>query len=485
MFFYLIKKSLKNKSFIFWSLIFPIAIMTCFNFAFSNIYTSENSFDPVKAVYVNEDSVSLNEIFTDFLAENNLLDITNDMMSDKMLKEISELYKAGDFITLGKRFEDGTYTNEKVKESLEPFIERMMDENPELFSLNDLFSEELSLNEVLDNLNISDELLEKLDIASYGLIFNMIADGSGCFELTEADSVEEARDMLVNDDVRMILIVKDKDVRIEMCENYSSMEANIASAFLSAFKTQYQLLRDNFADAFSDSSLNSLSDFDFTMKNIAKQKADIFGETPDPFNWYYYSTIVMGIMFNIITGIGVVADIEADVSKAAMRISLSSSKKSVLLINMFFAKFVICYLISLFEISFANLVFKIPIGNRILQLLLFAAVGNLFTLSIGMLAGLFIKGSVSAKENKANALLMTSVFLSGEMVNTLPALFQEKAPWINEINPASILNFAFYKLVYYENLTGFYINIMKIVLITIICLIIAIIKMRRQKYASV
>ena len=179
MFFYLIKKSLKNKSFIFWSLIFPIAIMTCFNFAFSNIYTSENSFDPVKAVYVNEDSVSLNEIFTDFLAENNLLDITNDMMSDKMLKEISELYKAGDFITLGKRFEDGTYTNEKVKESLEPFIERMMDENPELFSLNDLFSEELSLNEVLDNLNISDELLEKLDIASYGLIFNMIADGSG------------------------------------------------------------------------------------------------------------------------------------------------------------------------------------------------------------------------------------------------------------------------------------------------------------------
>ena len=104
---------------------------------------------------------------------------------------------------------------------------------------------------------------------------------------------------------------------------------------------------------------------------------------------------------------------------------------------------------------------------------------------MGEFLGLFLRGKINERQNKANALLMISVFLSGEMVCELPGILQVKAPIVNEINPATVLNFALYKLVYYENLEGFYYNMVKILVVTIILLVISILKMRRQRYASV
>lgn len=477
MFIYFLKKTIRDRSFVFWTLMFPLALMTCFKFAFSNIYSANAEFDPVKAVYVNEDDISIEELLLQFLSENGLDDVAKEIFSAESLSEIRDLYVDGKYDVIMDNFEKGIYNEEEIREELDSIVSKYAEDD------------------LLDNINISDEMLEKLDILSYGIIFNLVADNSDCFELSSMNTLDEARQALLNDEAKIIFIVKDKDVRIEMSKEYSTIDANVATAFLTTYKTEYQIIREMLLEMdfenVSDTDTDIKAQFDetfgneYSMKEIAKQKADIYGAEPDPFNWYYYSTIVMGIMFNILTGIGIVRDAQADISTGAMRISLSSTKKSKLLLSMFLSRFVLCFAITVIQIIVANYVFEIPMGRRIPELILFVSVANLFALSVGQMCGLFFKGRVSDRENKANALLMTSVFLSGEMVNVLPGIFAVKAPWINAVNPATILNFAFYKLVYYEQLDSFYLNMVKIAAVTVVFLCISIIRMRRQKYASV
>ena len=109
----------------------------------------------------------------------------------------------------------------------------------------------------------------------------------------------------------------------------------------------------------------------------------------------------------------------------------------------------------------------------------------MFSLSMGEMFGLFFKGSITTRGNKGTALIMSSVFLSGEMIASLPGLIERYIPVINDINPATVLNMALYRLVYYEDLSTFYLEIVKIVLVTVIFLGIATMRLRRQKYASV
>lgn len=488
MFKYFLLKTLRDKGFFFWTFIFPIALMSCFNVAFSNIYSSESEFDPVDAVYVCEDDVSIKGIVEKFVKDNHLEGMYEKIMSDVFMAELGQLMNDGNFEVLQDKFENGTYSKEDIETVLRPIIEESVNE------LSKKAENSMSEEEFFDSLVISDSLMEKIDVYSYGLIFELVASNSDCFNLTKMDSLDSAREAINSDKARVILIVKDKDVRVEMSEDYSDVEINIATAFLSTYKTEYMVIRDKFLSLDPDTvfssddsneDLQSAFGDSFSMKNIAKAKADIYNESPDPFNWYYYSTIVMGIMFNILTGIMIVTDAQADISSGAMRISLSSTKKSSLLINMFMSRFVICFVITMIQIIIANVIFGIPVGKRFPELMLFDAAANLFALSAGLVCGLFFKGKITERENKANAILMASVFFSGEMVNVLPGIIQQKFPIFNEINPATVLNFTFYRLVYYSNLNSFYMGIIKILAVSVVLLALSVTRMRRQKYASV
>ncbi|MBR5059049.1 MAG: hypothetical protein IKX04_10890, partial [Clostridiales bacterium] len=57
-------------------------------------------------------------------------------------------------------------------------------------------------------------------------------------------------------------------------------------------------------------------------------------------------------------------------------------------------------------------------------------------------------------------------------------------PIVNQINPATIMNFAFYRLVNYPTLNGFWMNLVKIFVATLVFLTVSIMKLRREKYAA-
>ena len=208
------------------------------------------------------------------------------------------------------------------------------------------------------------------------------------------------------------------------------------------------------------------------------------GSSANVYMWYFYSTIVMGMFFNVTSGIRTVFDIQGNLSGAGMRTSVSPSKKAKILLSAFFSRYSLACAMTFFELFCMNKFFDIPVGSRLPEIILFVLIGNLFSMSLGCCFGLFTKGDENARENKATAFVMLSVFLSGEMIVQLPGLLEKSFPILNQINPATIMNFAFYRLVNYPTLNGFWMNLIKISFATLVFLAVSIMKLRREKYAA-
>ena len=383
MFKYFLLKTMRNRSFIFWSLIFPIALMTCFHLAFGNIYEVENKVDARDVAVVYEEE---NEFTSGFEA------------MTKVLSEDSE-------------------------------------------------------------------------------------DQKKLLNVSRKDTVKDAEELLKDNKVCGMFLVKADNVEIVMSPKYSDTDAMILKSIASYYLREYKIIGE-VMESGDPAKLEILKEELGKETDMISPEKTAYIETTDPYNWYFYSTVVMGILFQAMAGINLVADLQADLNRSAMRTSVSPTKKLGLILSGFFARFILSVTVSGTSLVYMNKILGVPLGNRIPQLILFVLISNMFALSMGEMFGLFFKGSINARGNKGTGLIMTSVFLGGEMVATLPGVFEQNIPWLNDINPATILNMSLYKLVYYSDISFFYIEMGKILLLTIIFLSIATLRLRRQKYAS-
>ncbi len=381
MFKYFLKKRLREKQFVFWSMIFPLALMTFMHIAFGNIYDIENHIDPMKTCVVTEDT--------------------------------------GVFVY-----------------NFQSLMDEMSDENGDNYY----------------------------------------------FDLDYAASVEPAKKSLEDGEYEILFEVKADDIKVFLAPGHSATSAYMAKAVCDSYMRNYDLIMEAYekdpgsAQAVLDNTLEEVS--------YTKPAQSAFSEDPDPYSWFFYSTLVMGIFFNSMSGVAIVSELCADVSADAMRLSVSSAKKSRMIISSFLSKFSISFVIVLIQLLFMRYVMDISLGNSIPKLLLFVASSILFSLGFGVICGTIFKGSTDNRGNKTTSVVMISVFLSGEMIQQLPGVFEKYAPFINDINPATVMNMAFYKLAICGDYTGFYMDIAKILVTTLIFIAIGVFVLRREKYAS-
>ena len=394
MFTYYLRKTLRDKAYIFWSLAFPLLLMICFNVTFMGPARGEVDFDPVKSSVIVENEGAFSEEFVNVMTG----------LAD------AETVKAG---------------NMGYNHAIVELIETSSREE----------AEKKILGKELEVLYLVDGEKETIEVK--------VGDGANMTTLMIARSVEESfrRNYTIMKDAVMTAPDKVEAVMARISESVNVMKA----------KTTY--LGDD-------------------------------GSSANVYMWYFYSTIVMGMLFNVTTGIRAVFDIQGDLSAAGMRTSVSPTKKSRILLSAFFARYVLACAVTLFHLFAMNKFFDIPVGNRLFEIIIFVLIGNLFAMSLGCCFGLFAKGDENSRDSKATAVVMISVFLSGEMIVQLPGLLEKNAPIINQINPATILNFAFYRLVNYPTLDGFWMNLVKISVATIVFLTVSILKLRREKYAA-
>ena len=94
MFKYYLIKTLRNKMVLFWTLIFPLALMTVMKVAFGSIYDMQNSIDPMKTVIVTEGEGAYQDGFRDVVSTLSDKDSDNyyfDLTEEKDLAKAKDL----------------------------------------------------------------------------------------------------------------------------------------------------------------------------------------------------------------------------------------------------------------------------------------------------------------------------------------------------------------------------------------------------------
>ncbi len=307
--------------------------------------------------------------------------------------------------------------------------------------------------------------------------------GTKYFDMVDAGDREDATDILKKGGAEVLFVAGESDIEVYLAESHTETAGMVAKTVADTYKSNFRLISEAYMT--SPGKAQEMIDNLASKTQFTELDMGMFSDEPNPYAWYFYSTLVMGLFFTAMSGVNLVGDLKADVSEEAARLSLSPSSKSRMIWYAFIARLIPSAVISMIHLAFMRLVFNISLGDNIFRLILFVVICDVFAISFGVICALIFKGSVDARGNKTTGVLMISVFLSGEMVMQLPGLIEQYCPIINDINPATVMNMAFYRMALYNDPFDFYMNMGKLVIASVVFLTIGVLVLRREKYASV
>ena len=114
-----------------------------------------------------------------------------------------------------------------------------------------------------------------------------------------------------------------------------------------------------------------------------------------------------------------------------------------------------------------------------------SAIGDLAGIALGVLISSTLKVSEGAKISITIAITMFLSVLSGMMGVTLKYMIDKNIPIINLVNPNNLITDGFYSLYYYNTLSRYLRDVKYLLVFIVICLVISLISLRREKYDSI
>lgn len=199
----------------------------------------------------------------------------------------------------------------------------------------------------------------------------------------------------------------------------------------------------------------------------------------------YYTLIAMACLYGSMLSMYVLNYSQANISSVGKRVSISSSKKTSLLLSGFFASYVV-QLIGIFLLLFVTLfLFKVDYGNNLIYVFILSLFGSLAGLALGIAISSINNISEVTKNGILISIIMFCCFLSGMMGVSMKYIIDKNIPFLNKINPANMITDGFYSLYYYENLNRFYFNLLSLFIFSIIMILISLRNLRRQEYDSI
>lgn len=199
----------------------------------------------------------------------------------------------------------------------------------------------------------------------------------------------------------------------------------------------------------------------------------------------YYTLIAMACLYGSMLSMYVLNYSQANISSVGKRVSISSSKKTSLLLSGFFASYVV-QLIGIFLLLFVTLfLFKVDYGNNLIYVFILSLFGSLAGLALGIAISSINNISEVTKNGILISIIMFCCFLSGMMGVSMKYIIDKNIPFLNKINPANMITDGFYSLYYYDNLNRFYFNLLSLFIFSIIMILISLRNLKRQEYDSI
>lgn len=198
---------------------------------------------------------------------------------------------------------------------------------------------------------------------------------------------------------------------------------------------------------------------------------------------YYYVALAYVCIFYMSIGINLVLENEANYSVAALRETVSASKKPVRFFSMFInstipALAVVYLLLTIYHFN------DVPIGNETGRILLLMTIGPITGMLLGCALASLFKFKAEVVQGVAIALPLIFGLMSGMMAYDIKIWIVQNLPILNKLNPVALINDAFYYLNYYPTYNQYNQNILILCAISFACLIITLIGIRRTDYEN-
>ena len=306
----------------------------------------------------------------------------------------------------------------------------------------------------------------------------MSGPGEGqLIELTVTDD-REARRLLEDGAVAGVITVGDS---VELIVRQSGIEQSILKAILDEYAHTYATITGILEEHPADPAglLREIG-----QRRSYTQQISFSSAEPDTVLNVFYALIAMTCLYGGFWGLRNTTDVQADLSPQGARRSVAPTHKlSVVLCDLAAA-----LTIGLAEVAvllaYLAVVLRVSFGNQVSYALLTCLTGCIAGVSLGVFIGTFARKGEDVKTAILIGSSMTMSFLAGLMIVNMKDIIARRAPFLSYINPATLITDAFYSLYVFDNHRRFFLNVGLLILISSVMCILSVLRLRRDRYAS-
>lgn len=290
---------------------------------------------------------------------------------------------------------------------------------------------------------------------------------------------QTALDMLEKDEVKGVIYADDV---LSLTVMKEGLDQSIIKTFIDEFNSQSQIITEAIkADpSKAQSIISQLGESVSTVEREPLTEGD-----PNVYLQFFYNLIAMVGVCGTITGIQMNCSEMPKLTSLGARKStagMSASKQSVSNFIAACAAQCICVIVA---VTFIHFVLGIDLGDKLPLVYLTGMIGSAAGIAIGTFISTVVHLPLQPLTNITWAGTMGLCFLSGLMVAEMKSTMQEKAPIINDINPAALITDSLYCLNMYTGYDRYIPKILTLAAIAVFFALLTAVFSRRKSYASI
>ena len=227
-----------------------------------------------------------------------------------------------------------------------------------------------------------------------------------------------------------------------------------------------------------------------TMKTLLSsqdlvKEVSLGGRTIDGNVQFFYALIAMACLYGCFIGFGSSIGIQANITPLAARRCVTPTHKLKLILTDQLASFALGYMDVIILILYLRYILNLDFQGQMGKMLVVSFFGSLIGVSMGMFIGSFGKMQEGAKIGIMLGISMVSSFLAGLMNGNMKDIVEKSAPFVNRINPASLIADAFYCINVYDDTARYYRSLATLVVMCVVLVMASFFMVRRERYDSI
>ena len=227
-----------------------------------------------------------------------------------------------------------------------------------------------------------------------------------------------------------------------------------------------------------------------TMKTLLSsqdlvKEVSLGGRTIDGNVQFFYALIAMACLYGCFIGFGSSIGIQANITPLAARRCVTPTHKLKLILTDQLASFTLGYMDVIILLLYLRYILNLDFQGQMGKMLVVSFFGSLIGVSMGMFVGSFGKMQEGAKIGIMLGISMVSSFLAGLMNGNMKDIVEKSAPFVNRINPASLIADAFYCINVYDDTARYYRSLATLAVMCVVLVMASFFMVRRERYDSI